>query len=328
MRHALTLKEVRTYTGGMDPAKLPLQAKGHDASASVPAGAPSGEESDPFFYGARWVPVDRGDGTTDLEQVPLTEEDLLDPQDGDEMPQGSLHSEIVLSLRQRLKDWFKKREPQTAVYHDMKVRWPAEREFSPAPDLCVVRGLPDLQANRDSFDVLREGVAPCLVIEVTSPSTRRTDLGKKVDSYARVGVEEYFIVDTAPWRSGTGPLSLMGHRLREGSYCRIEPNEQGRLRSRTAGLLLSVRPDAPEVVLENAGQEILSESAERALAEAAARQTAERRAQLEEAGRREAEQRTQEAEQRAQAEAAKRRKAEERLRELEQKLKRLGIPSD
>ncbi|MEE8583919.1 MAG: Uma2 family endonuclease [Acidobacteriota bacterium] len=307
----------------MNPDKSPMQAKVADGPASVSADAPSGAESDPFFYGARWVPVVSGDGSTDLEQVPLSEEDLLDPQEGDEMPQGTLHDDIAISLRQRLRGWFKEREPQTAVFHDLKVRWPAERKSSPAPDLCVVRGLPDPQAERDSFDALREGAAPCLVIEVTSPSTRRTDLGRKIDFYARVGVEEYFIIDTASWRRGTGPLSLIGRRLREGSYSRIEPNEQGRLRSRVAGLLLSVRSDAPEVVLENAetGQEVLSESAQRALAEAAARRTAEQRAEAEAAGR-------QGAEQRAQAEAAKRRKAEERLRELEHKLQRLGIPSD
>ena len=152
-----------------------MQSKDPDGSASESVGAPSGEESDPFFYGAHWVPVDRGDGRTDLEQVPLTEEDLLDPQDGDEMPQGTLHGDIAFSLQKQLRDWFKKREPQTAVFHDLKVRWPVERGSSPAPDLCVVRGLPDLKANRDSFDALREGVAPCLVIEVTYPSTRRTD---------------------------------------------------------------------------------------------------------------------------------------------------------
>ncbi|MEE8585236.1 MAG: Uma2 family endonuclease, partial [Acidobacteriota bacterium] len=166
------------------------------------------------------------------------------------------------------------------------------------------------------------------VIEVTSPSTRRTDLGRKVDFYARVGVEEYFIIDTAPWRRGTGPLSLIGRRLREGSYSRIEPDEKGRLRSRTAGLLLSLRPEAPEVVLANAetGQEVLSESAQRALAEAAARQAAEQptrqaeqRAQVEATGRQEAEQRAQvettgrqEAEQRAQVEATGRQEAEQR----------------
>ncbi len=314
-----------------------MQAKVADGPASVSAGSPSGAQSDPFFYGARWVPVDRGAGRTDLEQVPLTEDDLLDPQEGDEMPQGTLHDDIAISLRQRLRSWFKEREPQTAVFHDLKVRWPAERKSSPAPDLCVVRGLPDPQAERDSFDAPGEGAAPCLVIEVTSPSTRRTDLGRKIDFYARVGVEEYFIIDTASWRRGTGSLSLIGRRLLEGSYSRIEPNEQGRLRSRVAGLLLSVRPDGPEVVLENAetGQEVLSESAQRALAEAAARQTAEQRAEAEATGRQEAEQRTQVAEQRTQvaeqrtrAEGAKRRKAEERLRELEHKLKRLGIPSD
>ena len=37
--------------------------------------------------------------------------------------------------------------------------------------------------------------APDLVVEVLSPSTRRRDLGVKLDLYARHGVREYWLVD-------------------------------------------------------------------------------------------------------------------------------------
>ena len=37
--------------------------------------------------------------------------------------------------------------------------------------------------------------APDMVIEVTSPSTRKRDFGKKLEKYVDAGVREYWIVD-------------------------------------------------------------------------------------------------------------------------------------
>jgi Uma2 family endonuclease len=52
---------------------------------------------------------------------------------------------------------------------------------------------------------------PDLVIEVSSPSTRRTDLTRKKDLYERFGVAEYWFVDLEAER-------LEAHRLTEGRY--------------------------------------------------------------------------------------------------------------
>ncbi len=43
----------------------------------------------------------------------------------------------------------------------------------------------------------RRGIegAPTLVVEVLSPSTQRTDRGRKLDAYARFGVDFYWIID-------------------------------------------------------------------------------------------------------------------------------------
>mgnify|MGYP000172932761 CR=1 FL=1 len=37
--------------------------------------------------------------------------------------------------------------------------------------------------------------APDMVIEITSPSTRKKDFGKKLEKYVNAGVREYWIVD-------------------------------------------------------------------------------------------------------------------------------------
>ena len=43
--------------------------------------------------------------------------------------------------------------------------------------------------------------APDMVIEVTSPSTRKRDFGKKLEKYVDAGVREYWIVDPAKERT-------------------------------------------------------------------------------------------------------------------------------
>lgn len=59
-----------------------------------------------------------------------------------------------------------------------------------APDVIFIRA--------DHMEVLGESyvtAAPDLVVEVSSPSTRRTDLTRKRDLYQRFGVPEYWFVD-------------------------------------------------------------------------------------------------------------------------------------
>ena len=52
---------------------------------------------------------------------------------------------------------------------------------------------------------------PDLVVEITSPSTRRFDRGEKMDEYARAGIREYWIVDP---KARTIEVFI----LREGKY--------------------------------------------------------------------------------------------------------------
>ncbi|MDW7985112.1 MAG: Uma2 family endonuclease, partial [Acidobacteriota bacterium] len=66
-------------------------------------------------------------------------------------------------------------------------------------------------------------VRPVLVVEVTSPSTRRIDLIEKAQDYAQAGIPEYWVVDTDGG-------AVVAHRLREGLYERTSVTA-GRLES-------------------------------------------------------------------------------------------------
>ena len=77
------------------------------------------------------------------------------------------------------------------------------------------------------------GKAPDLVVEMTSPKTRKEDAGKKFLIYQDVlQVREYFLFD--PLDEYLDP-PLQGHRLVEGRYVPIEPVD-GRLPSEVTGL--------------------------------------------------------------------------------------------
>lgn len=77
--------------------------------------------------------------------------------------------------------------------------------------------------------------APELVVEVAS-SSAALDLHVKKEIYGRSGVQEYLV-----WRTLDGQLDWF--EWREGEYVPLEPDEQGRLRSRVfPGLWLAVPP--------------------------------------------------------------------------------------
>jgi Uma2 family endonuclease len=74
------------------------------------------------------------------------------------------------------------------------------------PDVLFVR--PGRLPGTDEAKIV---VVPDLVVEVSSPSTRRTDLTRKRDLYERFGVPEYWFVDIEIER-------VEVYRLREGRY--------------------------------------------------------------------------------------------------------------
>ncbi|HEX3529894.1 MAG TPA: Uma2 family endonuclease [Thermoanaerobaculia bacterium] len=182
------------------------------------------------------------------------------------------------------------------VSSDLKICWGVEGLEEPAPDLALMRGVRDKEANRESFEVVQEGVLPCLIVEVVSSRTaehRRADYELKVRIYERAGVLEYLVVD--PQLHLKVPrMRISGHRLdASGRYWAIEPDCAGRLLSETAGIGFTVSEDGQSVWLIDAetGGRLLTahELEDLAEREAAARRLAEDLAERETAARRHAE---------------------------------------
>ncbi|HEY0511189.1 MAG TPA: Uma2 family endonuclease, partial [Thermoanaerobaculia bacterium] len=195
-------------------------------------------EADPFRYGWRPKYVQRAGGELIEEQIPLTSEDLLDPQLGDVVVQGGPHFNLMIPLADLLRRHYAPRE-DVYVAGDMKMFWGMPGVKEPAPDIAVIFGVPrDLE--RSSFDVVQEGARPSLILELVSSidaATRRNDYEKKVAIYERVGIPEYVIVDP-PTRATQGRLLLTGYRLgADRRYLPIPPDGEGRLLSETTQLL-------------------------------------------------------------------------------------------
>jgi len=242
----------------------------------------------PFFYGYRWV----GD-----EQVPLTEEDLLDPQEGDSVSEHTWHQWVVRKLCEILEELFVSRgRRDVLVGGNLKMLWRDPQIKKVAPDVVVIPSVDHPGQGRKSFDEKKEGTRPVFALEVTSESTAPTDLLKKPKIYQQAKVEEYFILDSlaTPW-------TLVGRRLHPatGRYRKIRPDRQGLLLAASLDVLFAIGGDGQSVDLVDArsGKKLRDLHAE-----------AEARRIAEEHGR---------------AEAEARRIAEERRRAAEEEIRRL-----
>jgi Uma2 family endonuclease len=275
-------------------------------------------QADPFRYGWRWQRVRLPNGEVTEQQIPLTPEDLLNPQLGDEVPQSLPHFRLVTLLADLLTRHFEP-WPDVLVTGDFKMFWGIPGLKEPAPDVVVIPGVRDKDAKRASFDVVAEGTRPSLVIEVVSPpdpEIRRNDYERKVEIYQRVGIPDYLIYE--PPTRENDRLTLIGYHLGpDGRYRRIKPEAQGLLLAPAVGLLFGVDEDGqtPVVVEPTAARRLLTSHQEEK-----ARKAAERRV-AEEAKARKV------AERRAADEAEARKAAEDEVARLRAELEKLRNPS-
>lgn len=223
--------------------------------------------ADPFRYGWRWRSVRLPGGEVTEQQIPLTAEDLLDPELGDEVPQSGPHADVATTLFELLKNHFEA-APDVLTIFDMKIFWGIPGLPNPSPDLAVIRGIRDKQVIRTTFKVAEEGVLPCLIVEVVSSSDiemRLNDHKRKVELYQRVRIPEYLIAD--PAFSSQDTLRLTGYRLASnGVYEPIRPDRDGCLLSETTGLRFGVAEDGRTIQVFNAltGERLLTSGEEKA----------------------------------------------------------------
>jgi Uma2 family endonuclease len=129
------------------------------------------------------------------------------------------------------------------------------------PDVFVVKGVDP--GPRRIYKLWEEGRAPSFVIEVSSDSTCNEDLGRKKQTYADLGVEEYFLHD--PFEEYLSP-PLQGFVLEEGEYRCLEPATDGSFQSTETGLILRREGAHLRLVIAATGEPLLRMAETRARA--------------------------------------------------------------
>ena len=183
-------------------------------------------------------------------------------------------TETVAALRH----WFRNR-PDVYVIGDMLVYYRMNRaDIRVAPDVFVVFGA-SASRPRNSWLVWREGKAPDFVMEIASVGTWERDANAKRDTYAELGVTEYWRFD--PTGECFTP-ELAGETLVDGIYQTLPVAEDaaGGLRGYSPLLGLEFRVEGERrlrVYDPETGERLrtLTESEDDRAAESAARQSAE-----------------------------------------------------
>jgi len=123
------------------------------------------------------------------------------------------------------------------------------------PDVFVA--LTARPGDRRTFKIWTEAGPPTVVFEVTSQSTRREDEVFKPQTYARMGVREYFLYDpTADYLSPP----LAGYRLQGTGAGPMKPEPSGALESQELGLRLWLQNGQLIVADGASGKRLLTEA--------------------------------------------------------------------
>lgn len=152
--------------------------------------------------------------------------------DGKPMAETDIHRSLLTDLVFTLETHFQS-EPDVYVSGNLLVYYVKNNPAKCfAPDVFFVRGAP--KGQRRIYKLWEEGVAPQIVIELTSRKTWKEDLQTKWRLYEELGVQEYFIFDP---EYDYLDEALVGYRLENGKYVELEVNDR-RVKSEVLGLEL------------------------------------------------------------------------------------------
>lgn len=220
--------------------------------SSARPGSASRFSEDPFSRGWRVVSETQADGTILEREIPLTEEDLLHPEEGDVIVQNGAHQRDVMYLFYVFDTVLAAREG-TLVLSDHRVDWGVRGIRPHCPDVVVFEASPGWDRTQlETFPARQAGARPLLVVEVTSPSTRRNDLEPKRDHYNHLGIPYYLIVDRLGGEA-EDEVVLLGLRRGPRGWREARANEQGRLLLPTVDLWVGIEDDAV-VCYDEAGE--------------------------------------------------------------------------
>lgn len=272
---------------------------------------------DPFARGWRVVTETGPDGAVVEREIPLTEEDLLHPEEGDVIVQNDPHHREVMYLFYVF-DTVCSPRGDHLVLSDHRVAWGVRGIRPHCPDVVVFDGSPEWDRTRlETFPAGEVVARPLLVVEVTSPSTRRNDLEPKRDQYYRLGIPYYLIIDRLAGPSRDA-VQLVGLRRGPKGWRQARPNEQGRLLLPTVDLWVGVEGDRV-VCYDEEGEPypVYSEAMSRLSEEVETRREALRALEIETQGRAAAERKLIRSRQQARRERQRRQEADQRADQAE-----------
>jgi len=138
--------------------------------------------------------------------------------DGTPLAETDLHRKLMMKIIFALDNFFRN-APNVYVSGNLFIYYvKGSPKKNIAPDVFLVRGVP--KGNRRVYFLWEEGVAPQVVIELSSEHTWKEDVFKKFHVYEKLGVHEYFIFDpTSDYIKGS---PLIGFRLEDGEYVEME----------------------------------------------------------------------------------------------------------
>jgi colicin import membrane protein len=183
---------------------------------------------DPFPYGWRFVRKGGRNGSEKMVKLPLTLEDILHPQEEDFRLWSDPHTEDCYYLRGAFRMALAN-TPGTIVLNDFRVAWDRAGDYGHGPDCAVIFKVRKKEL-WSTFNVVKEKTRPALIVEVTSPSTRSTDLVDKVREYAEQKVPHCVIAD-ARERADYRQVSFIDYHLAPKGrvYYSLPTNEDGRV---------------------------------------------------------------------------------------------------
>jgi len=236
----------------------------------------------------------------ELQPRPISDDDLpllYEDEEEGEMGEANIHVVTEEIARNGLKAHLR-HQPRYRVFSNMNLYYhPKDLKAYVSPDTMLVEPFAELGTDVSSYRIGVDGPVPRLTLEVLSARTaQQRDLDEKMIVYAKLGVQEYILVDV------TGeylPQRLLLKRLQPDGTWKDEQDPDGGVTSQL-GFRLIIDVDGHLRMLNPATGERYARPDE-AEAEARARRQAE---------------------QGMQAEAEARRHAEERIRVLEAELQR------
>ncbi len=215
----------------------------------------------------------------DIPYAQTDDSDLYPDTDGKPMAVSDLHRQILIRTLQVLDAHFEEK-PEVYVSGDILMYYvEGDPRKSVAPDVLVSFGLG--KKRRRTYKVWEEGKVPDFAMEFSSKNTYRDDLGKKLELYGLLGIQDYFLYDAEGLYL---PSPLMGYELVDGTYVPISAGPTGGLRSSALGLDFHV-DNVGLGIYDPIADEWLQTPAESALSlakqEAVRAETAEARAEQE-----------------------------------------------